>query len=105
LSGSPPPSITARPLDDYPLEDNVPLWYADPTGAAAVRHLTPGEYIITGPDGLRITVDAESIAPALELYDFYLTRRGKGLRGRLKKKTPDAWQGIEGNAFHPPTAK
>ena len=98
MSGSPPPSITARPLDDYPLEDNSKYWVRDPTGEAAVRNLMAGEYIITGPDGLRITVDLESIAPALALYDFYLTRRGKGLRGRLKQKTPDALQGIEGNA-------
>jgi hypothetical protein len=92
-----------NPADD-PL-DYSSLWYSDPTGNQAVKNLMAGDYAITDAAGFTIVIDAASLRPALALYDYSLSRTGKSLRARLKRKAPELRQQFEGNASETPTAK
>ncbi|MDN4639694.1 hypothetical protein QCD70_05495 [Agreia sp. PsM10] len=62
------------------------LTYRDPTGEAVVRRLMPGDYAITDSSGFTLWIDAANLAPVLTLYNFQMTRTGKNIRGRLKRR-------------------
>lgn len=75
--------------------DNSRLWYADPTGHAAVRNIMrqtgADDYTVVSPTGeILFRIKPHVLADVLPMLNFTHTRRGRGAIRAHKKNAPES---------------
>ncbi|WP_146083040.1 hypothetical protein [Rathayibacter sp. AY1E8] len=100
---------TSRRGPEGERQDLSRLWYADPTGEAAVRRiLEADDFIVTDPAGHKIFhISRDALLSVVPMLDFKPNAAATSLRARLRKKAPTkagATAG-EGNRPDPTTTK
>lgn len=81
-------TVPATSRADFSL-DYYALTYRDPTGEEAVRNLTPGNVLITWPDGYTIWIPEQQAKGLLKFllwaYNFRASRKGHTWASPKKK--------------------
>lgn len=69
-------------------QDLTRLWYADPTGEAAIRHiLAADDFSVVDHTGATVfRISGQALAAALHLYTFTPSRRGRSVRAHVRKE-------------------